>query len=208
MVLEGRHFRNASDKAMCLVKTRVHIKLLQAGEMQLWTILTDPLWYITCGSLWETNKWRGWESTWQSFFFFFRKKATVLLCTDFAAQGLDFPAIHWVVQLDCSEDANTYSHGRTARYKEDEKTLLFLIPSEKVGILEALQTKKIDSNPGQSQENCLNSDSVGYVFFCFFLFFVLFFFVSFFYPDQEIKHWAQCSFICYLWSIHLQSNKN
>ena len=56
------------------------------------------------------------------------------------------------------------------RYKEDEKTLLFLFPSEKVGILEALQTKKIDSNPGQSQENCPNSDSVGHVFFlvCFF----------------------------------------
>ena len=41
---------------------------------------------------------------------FFRKKAAVLLCTDLAAQGLDFPVVHWVVQLDCSEDANTYSH--------------------------------------------------------------------------------------------------
>ena len=61
--------------------------------------------------------------------------------------------------------------GRTARYKEDEKTLLFLFPSEKVGILEALQTKKIDSNPGQSQENCPNSDSVGHVFFLLFCFF-------------------------------------
>ena len=65
--------------------------------------------------------------------------------------------------------------GRTARYKEDEKTLLFLFPSEKVGILEALQTKKIDSNPGQSQENCPNSDSVGHAFFCFCFFFFVFF---------------------------------
>ena len=41
---------------------------------------------------------------------FFRKKAAVLLCTDIAAQGLDFPVVHWVVQLECPEDANTYIH--------------------------------------------------------------------------------------------------
>ena len=105
---------------------------------------------------------------------FFRKKAAVLSCTDIAAQGFSFPVVHWVVQLDCPEDANTYIHGRTARYKEDEKISLFLFPSEKVGILEALQTKKIDSNPGQSQENCPNSDSVGHVFFCCFFLFVFF----------------------------------
>lgn len=30
----------------------------------------------------------------------------------------DFPAVNWVLQLDCPEDANTYIHraGRTARY--------------------------------------------------------------------------------------------
>jgi ATP-dependent RNA helicase DDX10/DBP4 len=29
----------------------------------------------------------------------------------------DFPAVNWVVQMDCPEDANTYIHraGRTAR---------------------------------------------------------------------------------------------
>ena len=29
----------------------------------------------------------------------------------------DFPAVHWVVQMDCPEDGNTYIHrvGRTAR---------------------------------------------------------------------------------------------
>ena len=73
----------------------------------------------------------------------FKKKVAVLLCTDIAARELDFPGVHWVVQLDCPEDANTYIHrvGRTARYKEDEKTLLFLFPSEEVGILKVLQTK-------------------------------------------------------------------
>ena len=31
---------------------------------------------------------------------------------------IDFPAVNWVVQFDCPEDANTYIHrvGRTARY--------------------------------------------------------------------------------------------
>ena len=31
---------------------------------------------------------------------------------------VDFPAVHWVLQLDCPEDSNTYIHraGRTARW--------------------------------------------------------------------------------------------
>lgn len=31
---------------------------------------------------------------------------------------LDFPAVDWVIQLDCPEDVTTYIHraGRTARY--------------------------------------------------------------------------------------------
>ena len=135
---------------------------------------------------------------------FFRKKATVLLCTDIAAQGLDFPVVHWVVQLDCPE---TFVElvGRTARYEKDEKTLLFLFPSVKVSILEALQTKKIDqANPKKivliQREGWPDT-------FCFLLFFFFFFFVVvvvvfcffvFSTQNQEIKHWVQCSFICYL----------
>uniref|UniRef100_A0A8D0ZVY7 ATP-dependent RNA helicase n=1 Tax=Sus scrofa TaxID=9823 RepID=A0A8D0ZVY7_PIG len=46
---------------------------------------------------------------------FVRKKAAVLFATDIAARGLDFPAVNWVLQFDCPEDANTYIHraGRT-----------------------------------------------------------------------------------------------
>ncbi|OCT93228.1 hypothetical protein XELAEV_18016293mg [Xenopus laevis] len=49
---------------------------------------------------------------------FIRKKSAVLFATDIAARGLDFPAVSWVLQLDCPEDANTYIHrvGRTARW--------------------------------------------------------------------------------------------
>ncbi|KAJ2331461.1 ATP-dependent RNA helicase dbp4 [Coemansia sp. RSA 2673] len=41
-----------------------------------------------------------------------------LFCTDIASRGLDFPAVDWVVQVDCPEDCDTYLHrvGRTARY--------------------------------------------------------------------------------------------
>ena len=80
------------------------------------------------------------------------------------------------------------SYRSTARYEEDEKTLLFFFLSEEVGILKALQGKKIDSNPGQSQENCPNSDSVGHVFFvCLFVCFLLFFFFFFFFSPKIKK---------------------
>lgn len=40
-----------------------------------------------------------------------------LFATDVVARGVDFPAVDWVVQVDCPEDADTYIHrvGRTAR---------------------------------------------------------------------------------------------
>ena len=60
---------------------------------------------------------------------FCKRDFVVLFCTDIAARGLDFPAVHWVVQADCPEDANTYIHhlGRTAQFEKDEQALLFLI---------------------------------------------------------------------------------
>ena len=76
---------------------------------------------------------------------FCRKKSAVLLCTDVASRGLDFPSVDWVIQLDCPEDANTYIHrvGRTARYEKGGQALLFLLPSEVEGMLSELETKKI-----------------------------------------------------------------
>ena len=126
---------------------------------------------------------------------FGRKKAAVLLCTDIAARGLDFPSVHWVLQLDCPEDANTYIHrvGRTARYEKDGQALLFLLPSEEEGMLKEFEKKKIPIekitiNPKKmiSIQGKLNA-------FCV--------------QDTDMKHWAQRSFICYLRSVHLQSNK-
>lgn len=49
---------------------------------------------------------------------FLRKQHAVLVATDLAARGLDFPNVHWVLQLDCPDDVSSYIHrvGRTARW--------------------------------------------------------------------------------------------
>ena len=72
------------------------------------------------------------------YFQFVEKKQAILLCTDIAARGVDFPAVDWVVQVDIPEDVSTYVHrvGRTARYKAKGNALMFLMPSEM-----ALKTK-------------------------------------------------------------------
>jgi ATP-dependent RNA helicase DDX10/DBP4 len=83
----------------------------------------------------------------------------VLLATDIAARGLDFPAVDWVLQLDAPEDAETYIHrvGRTARYESKGRALLFLLPSEEEGMKAALQKKgievaKIKNRPSKTQD--------------------------------------------------------
>ncbi|RRT63453.1 hypothetical protein B296_00017125 [Ensete ventricosum] len=50
-----------------------------------------------------------------------------------ASRGLDFSAVDWVIQVDCPEDIPAYIHrvGRTARFRNAGKSLLFLMPSEK-----------------------------------------------------------------------------
>ncbi|OTF72608.1 ATP-dependent RNA helicase DDX10-like protein, partial [Euroglyphus maynei] len=69
----------------------------------------------------------------------------VLFATDIAARGLDFPAVNWVVQLDCPEDTNTYIHrvGRTARFERNGESLLVLAPSEEQSMVEQLERKKV-----------------------------------------------------------------
>lgn len=120
---------------------------------------------------------------------------SVLFCTDIAARGLDFPAVDWVIQLDCPEDAETYIHrvGRTARFDAEGHALLMLTPSEKDGMLEELKNKKVPieeikirANKKQSIQNQLQS-------FCF--------------QDPEIKYLGQRAFVAYMRSVYLQRNK-
>jgi ATP-dependent RNA helicase DDX10/DBP4 len=76
---------------------------------------------------------------------FCRKSHSILLSTDLASRGLDFPNINWVVQADCPIDVNTYIHrvGRTARYEKNGQALLILTHSEANVFLEQLEGKKI-----------------------------------------------------------------
>lgn len=74
-----------------------------------------------------------------------KSKHVVLLATDIAARGLDFPSVDWVVQVDAPEDVETYIHrvGRTARYNSQGKALLFLLPSEEEGMIAKLDERGI-----------------------------------------------------------------
>ncbi|KAM9384160.1 putative ATP-dependent RNA helicase DDX10 [Pholidichthys leucotaenia] len=126
---------------------------------------------------------------------FIKKQNAVLFATDIAARGLDFPAIHWVLQFDCPEDANTYIHrvGRTARYKEGGEALLLLLPSEEEGMVRQLKKKKIPINKIQ-----VNSDKVQNVQQKL---------EAFLAQEKEQKERAQRCFVSYLRSVYLMRNK-
>jgi ATP-dependent RNA helicase DDX31/DBP7 len=73
-------------------------------------------------------------------------KATsgVLLCTDVAARGLDFPAVTSIVQFDPAGTSEEYVHrvGRTARLGHSGEALLFLLPAE-TGYVEYLHGRGV-----------------------------------------------------------------
>lgn len=127
---------------------------------------------------------------------FVRKKAAVLFATDIAARGLDFPAVNWVVQFDCPEDANTYIHrvGRTARYKEGGEALLILLPSEEKGMTTQLQGKKVPINKIQVNPEKLVSVQQKLE--------------AFLAQEKEQKERAQRCFVSYLRSVYLMKNKD
>lgn len=72
--------------------------------------------------------------------------SALLICTDIAARGLDFPAVDWVVQFDCPDDVESYIHrvGRTARYQSEGKGLCLLCPSEEEAMKKRWEAKGID----------------------------------------------------------------
>lgn len=77
-------------------------------------------------------------------FFSFLQKG-IMLCTDVAARGLDFPKVDWIVQYDPPDDPKEYIHrvGRTARGAEGKgKALLFLLPQE-TGFLQFLKQANV-----------------------------------------------------------------
>ncbi|ORY35831.1 P-loop containing nucleoside triphosphate hydrolase protein [Naematelia encephala] len=126
---------------------------------------------------------------------FSSSKAALLICTDVAARGLDFPAVDWVVQLDCPEDVDTYIHrvGRTARYEAEGKALLFLCPSEEKGMLTRLAEKSLEVKKIKIKESKMGNLKQQMQSFAF--------------REPEIKYLGQRAFISYMRSVHLQKDK-
>jgi ATP-dependent RNA helicase DDX10/DBP4 len=122
-------------------------------------------------------------------------KAGVLFATDIAARGLDFPNVDWVVQADCPEDVAAYIHrvGRTARYTSKGQGLILLLPSEKEGMVAALNEAKIPirglrHNPAKLQAVTPALQAL----------------LS---KDNELKETAQKALVSYLRSTFLQPNR-
>ncbi|KAJ9114255.1 hypothetical protein QFC22_005707 [Naganishia vaughanmartiniae] len=123
-------------------------------------------------------------------------KHALLICTDIASRGLDFPAVDWVIQLDCPEDVDMYIHrvGRTARYQSEGKGLCFLLPSEEDGMKARWEEKGIKVDKKKIPESKLGQLSQQMQAFAF--------------RDPEIKYLGQRAFISYLKSIHIQKDKS
>jgi len=65
-------------------------------------------------------------------------KHGILMTTDLASRGLDFPInpVDWIIQFDPPQDPSTFVHrvGRTARNGADGNALVFLMPNEEAYI--------------------------------------------------------------------------
>ncbi|WVQ70531.1 ATP-dependent RNA helicase DBP4 [Cryptococcus sp. DSM 104548] len=123
------------------------------------------------------------------------QKTALLICTDVAARGLDFPGVDWVIQLDCPEDVDTYIHrvGRTARYQSSGTALTFLCPSEEEGMKARWEEKLLDVKKIKIKESKMGGLKQSMQNFAF--------------KEPEIKYLGQRAFISYMKSIHLQKDK-
>ena len=122
-------------------------------------------------------------------------KNSCLFATDVVARGLDFPAVDWVIQLDCPEDVDTYIHrvGRTARYERNGRAVLFLDPSEEEGMIDKLERKRVPIekiNVRQKKQQSIRSQLQNMCF-----------------KDPELKYLGQKAFVSYVRSIYLQRDK-
>ena len=76
---------------------------------------------------------------------FFNSEKGVLLCTDVAQRGLDFPEVDWIINFDLPLSVDEYLHrvGRTARGPDSHgKSLLIILPNE-TDLLERIKERNI-----------------------------------------------------------------
>lgn len=122
-------------------------------------------------------------------------KHSCLFATDVAARGLDFPAVDFVIQVDCPDDVDTYIHrvGRTARYNREGRGVLFLAPSEEEGMLMRLEAKKVPVELINVRQKKRKSIKDQLQHMCF--------------QDPALKYLGQKAFMTYVKSIYLQKDK-
>ena len=126
---------------------------------------------------------------------FSQAKHSCLFATDVVARGLDFPAVDWVIQVDCPEDAETYIHrvGRTARYEKVGRAVLFLDPSEEAGMLTKLEAKRVPLERINIRAKKQTSIREQLQSMCF--------------KDPGLKYLGQTAFTSYVRSLHVQKDK-
>ncbi|KAF2833207.1 DEAD-domain-containing protein [Ophiobolus disseminans] len=126
---------------------------------------------------------------------FSSSKNSCLFATDVAARGLDFPAVDFVIQVDCPDDADTYIHrvGRTARYNREGRGVLFLTSSEEEGMLKRLEAKNVPVeliNVRQKKRQSIKEQLQNQCF-----------------QDPALKYLGQKAFMTYVKSVYLQKDK-
>ncbi|CAE8697695.1 unnamed protein product [Polarella glacialis] len=124
-----------------------------------------------------------------------RERAAALFCTDIAARGVDFPAVDWVVQMDCPDSVDSYIHrvGRTARYQSSGNSALFLLPSENA-FADKLAAAKIEIRSIAAKQQKLVS--IGQQL------------ASVHAGAPDVRHLAQRSYCSYLRSVMLMKDKD
>ena len=131
-----------------------------------------------------------------TFFTFSQKRnSVVLFATDLASRGVDFPAIDWVIQLDPPEDISQYIHrvGRTARYKSDGNSVLFVSEKEN-NFINELKIRKINILKMKIPPNKINN--------------IIPVVRSILSEHKELIELAEKAITSYVKSINLMSNKN
>lgn len=119
-----------------------------------------------------------------------------LFATDIVARGLDFPAIDWVVQVDCPEDPATYVHrvGRSARFGRPGKSMLMLMPAEEGAFLKKLKANNIEPKMMNIKQKSKKSIRPQLQSLCF--------------KDPQMKNLGQRAFIAYYRSVYVQKDKD
>ena len=176
--------RHPNDKTVVFVSTCNQVKFMYLAFSKILKKLRVP-------SMCLTGKMKQFRRE-EVFLTFCRCKSAVLFCTDIAARGLDFPMVHYVIQYDCPDSAQTYVHraGRTARAGARGVNILFLTPSE-VPMLSYLDSKRIPLREIKIRPHLLTDNHELFVALV----------------VQGLKYDAQKAFIAYMRSVYFAANK-